>query len=294
MFYRIIKISLFMIISINRIVASSDDSDSYLLKTGKEAIEHLEQQQKFLAKYSYEQLTKAKLKEGQTIWDIGCGTGIMTEYLAKTVGPRGHVYAMDISPKQLEVVKERMQKKGIKNVTYVVGDISTYDKNLYPKADLVYSRLLLMHLRQPLAALKHMNSLLKVNGIISLQESIIETARVYPHSKAVERYVEILIALAKSKGTNYNIGNKLAKLSEEAGFCKLDSYIVAHKLPLDHEYKNRLIKKLEDIRPQLIEAEISDPQEIEGLINDISLIPENNKEAYIKGGDQGHYIGIKN
>jgi cyclopropane fatty-acyl-phospholipid synthase-like methyltransferase len=56
----------------------------YILATGQKAAQTLEKQHEIMSVHSIEQLQKAGLKEGMIVWDVGCGTGTMTEYIAKT------------------------------------------------------------------------------------------------------------------------------------------------------------------------------------------------------------------
>jgi ubiquinone/menaquinone biosynthesis C-methylase UbiE len=69
------------------------------------------------------------LKPGQTACDIGTGTGYFALRLAKEVAPGGFVYAVDVEPRILEVVRERMKEGGTRNVTPVLG---MYDDPLLP------------------------------------------------------------------------------------------------------------------------------------------------------------------
>ncbi len=68
----------------------------YVLKTGIEAKEILDRQHNLFSQESYRHLERAGLAPGQKVWDIGCGSGAMTEYLAEAVGSIGHVYALDM------------------------------------------------------------------------------------------------------------------------------------------------------------------------------------------------------
>src|SRR5215213_8134153 len=47
-------------------------------------------------------LPALKLKPGESVADIGAGTGYYTRRLAKLVGEKGTVYAVDIQPEMLE------------------------------------------------------------------------------------------------------------------------------------------------------------------------------------------------
>ncbi|WP_236682672.1 class I SAM-dependent methyltransferase [Rickettsia felis] len=92
---------------------------------------------------------------------MGCGNGTMTEIMASRVGDSGQVYAVDISEQQIQIAKQRIKNAGFKNVTFIASDLYSLLNNNYSKADIVYSRLLLMHLKNPVEAIKLMSSLLK-------------------------------------------------------------------------------------------------------------------------------------
>ena len=105
--------------SINLTIKAEESNDAYILKTGEQGAQALELQQQIFGQDSYDHLTKASLCMGQTVWDIGCGNGTMTEYLAKAIGRNGHVYAVDISQDQINLTKERLAKLGLNNVTFI-------------------------------------------------------------------------------------------------------------------------------------------------------------------------------
>lgn len=67
------------------------------------------------------------LKNGARVADIGAGTGFFTELLAKAVGKDGWVYALDISPKFIDYIYERMRKGGLENVTAMVSTEQSLD-----------------------------------------------------------------------------------------------------------------------------------------------------------------------
>jgi ubiquinone/menaquinone biosynthesis C-methylase UbiE len=62
-----------------------------------------------------------EIHEGMTVADIGAGTGFFTRRLARAVGPTGKVYAEDIQPQMLDLLKKDIEKEGIKNVVTVLG-----------------------------------------------------------------------------------------------------------------------------------------------------------------------------
>ena len=69
-------------------------------------------------------LALLELRPGQTVADIGAGTGYFSIPMAKMVGPQGQVLAVDIQPEMLAIIETRVQKGGISNVTPVLGSVT--------------------------------------------------------------------------------------------------------------------------------------------------------------------------
>ncbi|MBI2685719.1 MAG: class I SAM-dependent methyltransferase [Acidobacteria bacterium] len=61
------------------------------------------------------------LKPGMTVCDLGAGTGFYAVRMARLVGSSGKVYAVDIQPRMLELLRKRLASAGIKNVEPVLG-----------------------------------------------------------------------------------------------------------------------------------------------------------------------------
>lgn len=61
------------------------------------------------------------VRSGQVVADIGAGPGYFTRRLARAVGPRGHVFAVDPEPEVLDVLRERLSRARARNVTPVLG-----------------------------------------------------------------------------------------------------------------------------------------------------------------------------
>jgi cobalt-precorrin-6B (C15)-methyltransferase len=68
------------------------------------------------------QISKAKLLEGQTVYDIGCGSGSVSVEVALQVGPTGKIYSVDFDPKAVELTKKNLSKFEISNVTVIMGN----------------------------------------------------------------------------------------------------------------------------------------------------------------------------
>jgi SAM-dependent methyltransferase len=62
-----------------------------------------------------------RLRRGQVVAEIGSGPGYFTPLLARAVGPSGHVFAVDPEAQILDVLRTRMAKARVKNVTPVLS-----------------------------------------------------------------------------------------------------------------------------------------------------------------------------
>jgi SAM-dependent methyltransferase len=67
-------------------------------------------------------LPALKLKPGDVVADIGAGSGYYTRRLAKLVGEKGVVYAVDIQQEMLDLLTNKMAAANIHNVKAVLGD----------------------------------------------------------------------------------------------------------------------------------------------------------------------------
>lgn len=59
------------------------------------------------------------LKPGMAIADVGAGTGLFLQPFSKAVGPKGLVFAVDISPGMIKHIQTRVTDEQITNVTVV-------------------------------------------------------------------------------------------------------------------------------------------------------------------------------
>lgn len=68
-----------------------------------------------------EVIATLKLSPGEVVCDIGAGPGYFALRAARAVGDAGAVFAVDVEPAILEVLRERIRASGARNVTPVLG-----------------------------------------------------------------------------------------------------------------------------------------------------------------------------
>ncbi len=67
-------------------------------------------------------LQGADIRPGQTILEVGCGTGFFTIPAAQLIGDQGCLVAMDVSSGFIEQVSEKVQNVNLKNVRVIKRD----------------------------------------------------------------------------------------------------------------------------------------------------------------------------
>lgn len=68
------------------------------------------------------QLSKARLSPGQTVFDIGCGSGSISVEAAIQVENTGNVIAIDYDSNAIELTKKNIKKFGVSNVSVIFGN----------------------------------------------------------------------------------------------------------------------------------------------------------------------------
>ena len=83
------------------------------------------------------QISKARLRLGQTVYDIGCGSGSITVEAALQIEQTGKVIGIDFDENAIELTKTNIEKFNLSNVSLVFGNAKEKIKDLVP-ADVIF------------------------------------------------------------------------------------------------------------------------------------------------------------
>jgi ubiquinone/menaquinone biosynthesis C-methylase UbiE len=133
------------------------------------------------------------LKKGMLVLDIGCGPGRLTIPIAKKVGPKGNVTALDMQIEMLEKTKRKAGQNNLQNIDFLNINIENekLDQNKYDRAILIT---VLGEIPKKQKALNEIFKSLKPGGILLITESIFD-----PHFQTKKSVLKFI------KETNFQV-----------------------------------------------------------------------------------------
>jgi protein-L-isoaspartate O-methyltransferase len=114
-------------------------------------------------------LDALKIKEGETVADIGAGAGYTSLRLAKRVGPTGTVLATDVQSQMLAMLADNARTAGVKNIK-AIRSTQTDTKLPESKVDLALMVDVYHEASDPEALLKGLKKAIKPGGRLVLVE----------------------------------------------------------------------------------------------------------------------------
>jgi precorrin-6B methylase 2 len=118
-------------------------------------------------------LPPLKIKPGDHVADIGAGSGYYSLKIAKLVGEQGKVYATDIQPEMLTIIKAKMKKQNVTNIEPIL--CAEADPKLPEgKVDMIFMVDVYHELSHPYEVMEKMVAALKPGGRVVFVEFRLE------------------------------------------------------------------------------------------------------------------------
>ena len=199
--------------------------NEYVLQVGKKGFDRLKFINDVFGEHSRNFLIRTGLREGNRVLELGCGTGSMTTWLGNAVGKSGRVIAVDASEKQIEIARKAVKESGAANVEFVCLTVEALDVPSV-SIDLVYSRFLLMHLKDPMYVLTSLQKYLRSGGVIACEEPHTRSLTTMPRNEHIEKLNDIFIELGRLQGFDFDVGDKLLPMLKAAGYSDLHACFI--------------------------------------------------------------------
>ncbi len=249
-----------------------DKDHHYVLATGEKGEDRLRMLHAVHGADTENLLVRAGITEGMKVADVGCGIGTVSCWIAKRVGPKGKVVGVDINKEQVELARKNAEIAQLTNITFVEG--GAYRTGLpYESFDLVFCRFVLMHLDQPMLALREIGALVKPGGLLVCEDGDFQSPFCEPHLKAFDRCFELYRAIGVNRGYDFEIGPKLYRMFLEAGFSTAEATL-AQPVFVRGAAKRLPEWTLTECAPNIIKAGLATQKEITQLVAELTAFAE--------------------
>jgi ubiquinone/menaquinone biosynthesis C-methylase UbiE len=191
------------------------------------------------------------IQPGNCTVDVGCGPHGIRDLLSERVGPSGKVLGVEHSESSIELARQFIAARELRNVELLHGDTKATG---LPRAsfDVVHARLVLVNVPEPQQVLDEMVALARPGGVVASHEVDWGASIRDPPSPAWDRLLAIFEAYATSNGIDLFVGRKTHRMFREAGLMSVQVTPVIHAHPPGNSQRKILYDLLESVREQLV------------------------------------------
>ncbi len=214
-------------------------------------------------------LTAAGARPGASFLDVGCGDGQVTVELAKIVGPGARVVGVDLDAGALDIARKAAQQAGVA-AEFVPADACTAFHSQFNTAefndqfDIVFARLLLSHLVDPMSALRSMRSVARPGGVVAVEDLFTPSLHAEPPVAALDQLIEVYSATERYHGGDPAIGPRLPALLAAAGLDDVHEHTVVNRMSTVRQ-KFFLVELVDNMRDAISSAGAATTSEIDEL-----------------------------
>ncbi|MCH9644400.1 MAG: methyltransferase domain-containing protein [Gammaproteobacteria bacterium] len=201
-------------------------------------------------------LTNNGVADAKKILIVGCGTGIMLQWIAEQA-KGAEILATDIDPKQIEVSRKAIVKAGIKNVTFQVCDGHDLESTFSDKVgyfDFTVTRFVLAHVQDPEDILRQMVTLTAKGGKVLCEEAITSLHACEPRNADFDAYYKAWSETRKSKNANPEFGSTLEGLYSGMGLGSLSFETRTKELPVGSREREIFYLNMVEIEAHVLQA----------------------------------------
>ena len=228
-------------------------------------------------------------KKGIRVLDLGCGLGHTSRALSKVIGAEGEVIAIDNSLEQLEIAKN--SSKEFQNIKYLCVDVSKDNLDELGLFDIIYGRLILTHILNPLEVIKKISKLLPSDGLILLEEPVTSESFCLPQNIWFDSHLELYIKIGIINGLNYDFGSELIHIINKSGL-KIESVHYSQSLYSQKNLKDICLLRTIECSKKYLKNNIISQENLDILLHNLDIFV--NDEVSMFSGVKMCQFVIKN
>ena len=162
-------------------------------------------------------LDTSGLAAGARCLDAGCGPGETMRLMAQRVGPTGHVLGVDVDAALGHQALDMLHGAGHPHCAFAAVDLEAGEPIPGAPFDLVYARLLLFHVADPVAVLRRLWDAVAPGGVLAVHDYDLRTTDVLPDLEEMRECRRIVFGAFTGAGRDIAIGHRLPLLFARAG-----------------------------------------------------------------------------
>jgi ubiquinone/menaquinone biosynthesis C-methylase UbiE len=194
---------------------TADAAPVYALGHSEQELARLERQGEIFAAETREVLSRAGLASGMAVLDVGCGVGDVSLVAAEIVGPTGSVLGIDRATSALPLAEARAGRYGYNWLAFREGNLYTFRPER--TFDAVVGRFILMHVADPVGAIRRLGGFMNSGGAIAFLEMDIDQAGAIPEIPLLRQCIGWITATYRRVGAEPNMGSQLYSTYRAAG-----------------------------------------------------------------------------
>jgi SAM-dependent methyltransferase len=201
----------------------------YVLGNDPDELARLDRQAASIEQPTRILLNAAGIGLGQRVLDLGTGLGHVARLVGELVGPGGAVVGIDKSGEALAVARRRVLEAGETHLSFVEGDVRGWRS---PESfDAIVGRLVLFHLADPAAVVRHYLQSLRAGGLFVAIDFDIGSARTEPPVPLAQDALRWILEAFTAAGASPRIGARLRMILEQAGLQAVTTFGIQAYLP---------------------------------------------------------------
>ena len=243
-------------------------NDPYTLRRGQAGAERLRILGAAMADSTDRFLRASELAEGMRCLDAGCGVGVVSRKLAEITG---HCHGIDLDSQFLEIAQSDRLPNGVR-----LSQADVFELAPKPHFDVVYSRYLLSHLKDPGLAIRRLADVLKPGGLLLLEDVDFPGHVHHPPCPAFLNYLELYQKVVRKNGGDPCLGRKLYSMVLD---CDLESVEMELVVSLQYRDPGKRVAELtlEHVASPLIDGGLVEAGELESVLQDLRAFSADSK-----------------
>lgn len=191
--------------------------DAYALERTPQEYERLREQAGIWEAATTRILDQISLPAGASCLDAGCGPGETMRLLAERAGPKGRVLGIDTDASVGALAVEMLHAAGHRQCAFHAQDLTVGEPIPGGPFDLVYVRLLLIHLPDRAAVLARLWDAVAPGGYLVVQDYDARAFSVLPDLPSFAEMARVILDTFLATGADLAVGARLPQLFVQAG-----------------------------------------------------------------------------